>query len=265
MNTLERIIAHKRKETEERKALYPISALENCPFFDTQGRSLLQALIKSDNGIIAEFKRQSPSKGIINNTAQIEQVTQDYQSAGVAGISVLTDLKFFTGTGDDMLKTTVLNNVPILRKDFIIDEFQVIESKAIGSDVILLIAEALSKDEVHQLSQLANEIGLEVLLEVHSAEQLEKLGPHVNLLGVNNRNLKSFKVDVTTSFEIARQVDNHIPLISESGIDFPSTVIELREHGFSGFLIGQAFMQDDDPGNACHQFVKQVQKLMLQC
>lgn len=264
MNTLGEIIAHKRKETEERKALYPISALENCPFFDTPGRSMVKCLAASDIGIIAEFKRRSPSKGVINDTAHVEQVTQDYASAGAAGISVLTDLEFFGGTGDDMLKTTVLNNVPILRKDFIIDEFQIIESKAIGSDVILLIAEVLTAEEVKNLSGLARSVGLEVLMEVHSQDQLSKFCDTVDIVGVNNRDLHTFKTDVQTSVALAG-IDLGVPMISESGISDPKTIRQLQELGFSGFLIGECFMRETDPGAAFKSMMYELQKDLIPC
>ena len=239
MNILNKIIRHKKNEIDYLKLNYSISQLESSSFFERETISLKSKLISSNSGIIAEHKRKSPSKDIINNNLKIQDVINGYQHAGVCGISVLTDLDFFGGTNDDLKITREIFEGPILRKEFILDEFQIIESKSLGADVILLIASVLTKQEIFKLSKLAKELNLEVLAEVHNENEFDKvLNPYIDLIGVNNRDLKIFKTDINISKNISKKIPSDFLKISESGIDNYNTVKDLRKYGFNGFLIG---------------------------
>ena len=262
MTILEEIVAHKRKVVEERKALYPSQLLEKSIYFDTPSVSLTKYLQRPDkSGIIAEFKRHSPSKGDINPYAKVEQVSIGYMQAGASALSVLTDQKFFKGKNEDLTEARKFNFCPILRKEFIIDEYQLIEAKSIGADAILLIAECLDKQTVKTLANAAQQLGLEVLMEVHSAEQLDKVTPDINVVGVNNRNLKTFEVSIKTSLELFDQIPSDFVKISESGISNPETIVELKAAGYQGFLIGETFMKTANPGKACRNFIQEVRDL----
>lgn len=259
MNILDKIIAHKIKEVAQLKATQPIAELEKSPFFGRAAVSLKKALLqKGASGIIAEFKRKSPSAGVINDQVSVEAVTTGYVQAGVSGLSVLTDADFFGGRNADVQVARVLHQIPILRKDFIVDEYQILEAKAIGADVILLIAECLEKEQVAQLASFAKSLGLEVLMEIHSAEQLEKLNPNLDMIGVNNRNLKTMVTSLEASYELADQIPAEFVKISESGISNPQAVVSLRSHGYRGFLMGEHFMKTANPGAACKEFIKKV-------
>ena len=194
MNILETIIAQKRIELEEKKQLYPTRLLEKSLFFENKCISLKEYILRDDKfGIIAEFKRMSPSKGMINEYADIEKVSIGYMQAGASALSVLTDEKFFGGSSKDLTTARKFNFCPILRKDFIIDEYQLIEAKSIGADAILLIADVLSAKEIETLSSLAKSLDLEVLLELHTDDEVNKMNHHIDLAGINNRNLKRFR------------------------------------------------------------------------
>lgn len=259
MNILDKIITHKVKEVVQRKESQPIAELERSPFFGRETISLKQALLqKNASGIIAEFKRQSPSAGVINDQVLVEEVTRGYVQAGASGLSVLTDTEFFGGRNEDVQVARVLHKIPILRKDFIVDEYQILEASAIGADVILLIAECLDKEQVVQLSAFAKKLGLDVLMEIHSAEQLDKLNPNIDIVGVNNRNLKTMETSLAASFELAEQIPAEFVKISESGISNPQAIVALRSHGYRGFLIGENFMRTANPGEACKEFIKKV-------
>lgn len=259
MDILEKIVAHKQKEVAERKDLYPVKLLEQRLYFPTPTVSLSHYLLREDkSGIIAEFKRHSPSKGDINPYAKVEEVTIGYMQAGASALSVLTDTTFFKGKNEDLTEARKFNFCPILRKEFIIDEYQIIEAKAIGADAILLIAECLDKATVTQLAAFARSLGLEVLMEVHSADQLDKLTPDINVVGVNNRNLKTFEVSINTSIKLFPVIPDQFVKISESGISEPQNIVELKQHGFQGFLIGEHFMKAANPAKACLQFIKAV-------
>lgn len=261
MTLLEKIIARKRVETEERKSLYPVQLLERSLYFPTAPVSLRRYLQRDDlSGIIAEFKRRSPSKGMINAYAGVEKTTLGYMQAGASALSVLTDADFFGGSTADLQTARRFNYCPVLRKDFILDEYQVIETKSMGADVLLLIAEVLTAAEVKNLSALAASLGMEVLLEVHGEDQLGKVTPDVHLVGVNNRDLHTFRVDPEKSEQLAQRIPPGFPKIAESGIDAPATVQRLRKSGFSGFLIGEQFMKAADPGKACAQFTAALRK-----
>lgn len=260
MNILDQINENKRREVAEAKEKVSMEDLKASPYFDRDVNSLKAALLANGaSGIIAEFKTQSPSKGVINAEAEASEVTAAYVSAGASGLSVLTDESFFGGTMEDLAKARWANpKTPILRKDFIIDAYQVYETKAHGADVILLIAESLNKQLLLELTQTAKEIGLEVLVEIHSAEELDKLNPIIDLVGVNNRNLKTFEVDVQTSVQLSSLIPEAFVKISESGISDPQSIHTLREANFKGFLIGETFMKTDDPGKACAMFIASI-------
>jgi len=259
MTILDEIIQNKRKEVEERKLLYPVQLLERSMFYKTECVSLKQYITRPDlSGVIAEYKRKSPSKGIINDTDSVERVSVWYMQAGASALSILTDEKYFGGKNEDLMTARKFNFCPILRKDFVIDEYQIIEAKSIGADAILLIAEALEKDEVLTLAKKAKSIGLEVLMEIHTEDQLEKANEFIDIIGVNNRDLKTFKVDIENSIRISSKIPSQFVKISESGISSPEDVKKLKKYGFQGFLIGENFMKSDQPGKACANFLREI-------
>ncbi|NND15257.1 MAG: indole-3-glycerol phosphate synthase TrpC [Eudoraea sp.] len=259
MHILDRIIQEKQKEVARKKRQVPVRLLEGSPLFDRECISLSERLTPSDSGIIAEFKRKSPSESEINTGVNIEKVARGYEAAGVSGMSVLTDTLFFGGDLDDLVAARKSVSLPLLRKDFMIDEYQVYEAKAYGADVILLIAAALSPEEIRTLSTVAKKLGLEVLLEVHNKEELERsYVSGIQMLGVNNRDLKTFKVDIQTSIELSTMVPDGVTLVSESGLDSSEDIVKLREAGFTGFLIGTHFMRQENPGDAAKQFINQL-------
>jgi indole-3-glycerol phosphate synthase len=255
MNILDTIIAYKKTEVKKRKSEASVAELEKSKLFVRNTLSLKESLQnKAMTGIIAEFKRRSPSKDVINNEADVVATTSAYAQKGASGLSVLTDSKFFGGSSDDLTRARV-NNIPILRKDFIIDEYQVIESKSIGADVILLIADVLSQHVVKRLAAFAKNIGLEVLLEIHSEKELDHISDAVDMVGINNRDLKTFEVDINTSLQLIKKIPGNKVMISESGISNAETIVILKAAGFKGFLIGEAFMKCEDPGKAFADFV----------
>ncbi|MBR4130497.1 MAG: indole-3-glycerol phosphate synthase TrpC [Bacteroidaceae bacterium] len=256
---LEEIVAHKRIEVAEQKEQTPprklYAEVERMMAEGVTKRSLSQALAQDDYGIIAEFKRKSPSKGWIKEDGKPEVIPPSYEKAGAAALSILTDEKYFGGSLDFIKKARPLVNLPILRKDFIIDEYQLFQARHIGADAVLLIAADLSKQEVRSLTALAHELGLEVLLELHSEHELDYVEIDVDAVGVNNRNLGTFVTDVQNSFRLAVRLPQDKVLVSESGISNPETIRLLRGAGYRGFLIGETFMKTDDPGQALHQFI----------
>src|SRR5665647_934694 len=260
MNILDTIIAKKKIEVSERKSHTGIRELENGPYFKNKTLSFRDYLLREDKtGIIAEFKRKSPSKGIINDSSTVADVTSAYAKFGASGISILTDEVFFGGSLNDLLESTI-NEVPLLRKDFIIDEYQLVESKAYGAEVILLIAACLAKDEVKTLAALAKNIGLNVLLEIHNEQELAHICNDVDVVGVNNRDLKTFTVDINRSIELGAQIPAGKLKISESGIDNIASIKLLRQHGFNGFLMGERFMKEKNPGLAFQNFTEELKK-----
>ncbi len=253
MNILEKIIARKRVEVELSKKIKSIADLEKEELFGRTSASLSADLRNTQAPrIISEFKRKSPSKGIINGDVLPEIVTADYVSAGAAALSVLTDIDFFGGSFDDFLRARRANpNVPMLRKDFIVDEYQLFEAKSIGADLILLIAACLEPFEVKALSERAHDLGMEVLLEVHNSDELaQSLCDTVDIVGVNNRNLKTFETSIQTSIDLSTLIPDSFVKISESGLSDAETIFELFNHGFKGFLIGETFMKTENPGAA---------------
>lgn len=258
---LDRIIEAKKKEVAKIKGEVSIKKLVESPNFKRTPLSLKKSLLEiGSTGIIAEFKRQSPSKGVINDKADIIEVTNGYLDANVAAQSILTDTAFFGGTMVDVMKARSVNELkPILRKDFIVDGFQIVEAKAIGADVILLIAACLTKEELKNYGQLATDLGMDVLYEIHTEEELGKIdNPDGKIIGINNRNLKTFKVDLEHSIELASKIPDTCVKVSESGISDPKIIMGLKQYGFQGFLIGENFMKTKDPGQACKEFIGQM-------
>ena len=259
MNILDKIIDRKKSEVALRKKDVSISELERAPFYKSETFSLKQFLLdEKRTGIIAEYKRKSPSKGVINDVATVEEVTTAYAENGASGISVLTDTEFFGGTLADLQKAAILNRIPLLRKDFMIDEYQLHEAKAYGASVILLIAANLLVEEVKQLARAAKNLSLEVLLEIHNSEELEHICEEVDLVGVNNRNLKNFEVSLEQSVALSKQIPDDKIKISESGIHKIEDIVFLRSYGYRGFLIGENFMKQANPGEAFKQFAEEL-------
>ncbi len=248
-------MAVKERQVEFEKSDIPVSDWEKRPFFTRETLSLCSSLMdNSKTGIIAEFKRKSPSKGVINNSVSVGDVTKAYAKNGAAGLSVLTDRAFFGGSMDDLEKARE-NDIPILRKDFIVDEYQIVQAKGIGADVILLIAACLSPAKVKRYAAFAEKIGLEVLLEIHQESELDHICDETTLIGVNNRDLKTFKVDIDTSLQLINKIPTNKIAIAESGISDVETIVTLKQAGFKGFLIGERFMKEADPGRAFVDFM----------
>jgi len=258
MNILDQIIQQKRSEVEDRKKKVSISELEKGVYFDRATLSLKESLEKRNStGIIAEFKRRSPSKGVINDKADIIDVTTAYFESGASALSVLTDKNFFGGSDEDLVEARI-NQIPILRKDFIINEYQVTEAKSIGADVILLIAACLSPKEVKRLATFAKSLGLEVLLELHDERELEHICDETELIGINNRNLKTFEVNIEQSLIMGQKIPGDKIKIAESGISSVDDIMMFKENGFKGFLIGELFMKEADPTIAFAEFVNSL-------
>lgn len=261
MSILERIIADKIKEIELKKSIIPIGQLEQSILFERPKNSLKKRLSESKSGIIAEHKRRSPSKAVINQSLNIQDVAKGYETAGVCGMSVLTDTKYFGGNIEDLLLARGSCQLPLLRKDFIIDPYQIFEAKAYGADVILLIAAALSRKEILNLSTMAKQLNLEILLEVHNEEELQKaLMPSLDMIGVNNRNLKTFEVDLKHSMELSSKIPEDFVKVSESGISSTEAIKTLQPFGYQGFLIGENFMKTNSPGESASEFIKKLSR-----
>ena len=289
MDILSEITDHKRIEVElQKQAVSPEQLreqvrdlMENSP---APRRSMKRALASSPAGIIAEFKRRSPSKGWIYETAKADEIPAAYKAAGASAISILTDEKFFGGSLRDIRTARPLVDIPILRKDFIIDEYQLLQARIAGADAVLLIAACLTQEECADLTARAHALGLEVLLEIHSPRELAYISKDVDMVGVNNRNLGTFVTDVENSFRIAGQLRQtiadarNIPdaqgssdtprnlplLVSESGISHPETICRLRTAGFRGFLIGETFMKTPQPGDALKGFIQGIEETEAQ-
>ncbi|WP_025742278.1 indole-3-glycerol phosphate synthase TrpC [Aquimarina pacifica] len=261
MNILDKIIADKYKEVALKKNLIPVKQLENSVLFTRETVSLASQLQNSPTGIIAEHKRRSPSKAVINQKVSIQDVAQGYETAGACGMSVLTDGKYFGGSLDDLLLARASSKMPLLRKEFIIDEYQLLEAKAYGADVILLIAAVLTREQIKSLSEFAKSLSLDVLLEVHNQEELEKsIMPSLDMLGVNNRNLKTFEVSTDISKTLSTQIPDDFVKVSESGISSIEAIKDLQPYGYKGFLIGENFMKTETPGASAIEFIKNLEK-----
>lgn len=258
MNILDKIVIDKRKEVAAKRNMISAETLQKMPMFTRKVFSLKEH-IKSRKGIIAEFKRRSPSRQVINHNSSVIDVVKGYEKSGVSGISVLTDTKYFGGSLDDLIQARNTVEIPILRKEFIIDIYQIIEAKAFGADAILLIAAILSSAEIIEFSKFAHSIGLEVLLEIHNEEELKKSDLiNIDLIGVNNRNLKTFEVSLEMSKNLSKLIPSDKIKISESGISSIEAIQELKQCGFQGFLIGENFMKTNDPAKSANEFLNNL-------
>ncbi|MDF2931694.1 MAG: indole-3-glycerol phosphate synthase [Chryseobacterium sp.] len=257
MTILDTIIERKKQEIKESKSKISVQQLKDSEFFNRKTLSLKETL-KSKSGIIAEFKRQSPSKGIINDIVSPIEVVSEYERFGASAVSILTDKDFFGGSFDDVLKARREINIPILRKDFMIDEYQFYEAKSIGADLILLIAACLSPSQVLEFTELSHQLGLEVLLEIHTEEELKHYHKTVDFVGINNRNLKDFKVDLKHSVNLKNQLPKNVLSIAESGIYNIEDFNYLKEKGFDGFLMGEYFMKNENPAKAFEEFTNKI-------
>lgn len=260
MTILDKIIEKKKIEVAEAKQRVSLEELERYPLFDRTCYSLKKSVLDPERtGIIAEYKRASPSKGLINGTSTVQEVVRSYQDAGASAISVLTDSDFFQGSLSDLEAARAVLQIPLLRKEFIIDVYQIAEAKAYGADIILLIAACLDSEEIETYADYAKSLGLNVLLEVHNEEELQRsLFDSIDAIGVNNRNLKDFVVDLNHSYDLVKQIPDSYIKVSESGISDPKTIQALRNAGFQGFLIGENFMKTEDPGRAIKEFISQL-------
>ena len=261
---LDTIIAHKRKEVAARRELVPVKLLESSLYFRSKPLSLRQYLLRENgSGLIAEFKRKSPSRGWINQYAPVERTTLGYMQAGAVGLSMLTDMEFFGGKNEDLTTARKFNFCPILRKDFVVDEYQILEAKSIGADAVLLIAAVLTPAEIKMLGSLARSFGLEVLLEVHDGDELARSAhaDAVDLVGVNNRNLHDFSLSLDTSLDLAAAIPKEFVKVSESGISTAAAIGQLREAGYHGFLLGETFMRHARPERACAALVQELAAL----
>ena len=253
---LTEIVNTTRLKIVDRKKNNPLSNLVKSPQFNAPCYSLSEFITKESlSGIIAEFKRKSPSKGIINDKLDVIETTSGYVDSGASALSVLTEQDYFMGKNEDLILARTVNQIPILRKDFIVDEYQIIEAKAIGADAILLIAACLDRSELKYYFELATSLGMEVLFEVHAQEELQKLPDAAVIVGVNNRNLKTMEVSLQTSIDLAKELSSSNILISESGLNSADDVLMLKDLGYSGFLMGEHFMRTSNPGLALKQFV----------
>ncbi|MCO6563874.1 MAG: indole-3-glycerol phosphate synthase TrpC [Apibacter sp.] len=255
---LDKIINCKRIEIENSKSQVSISDLEYKIRNIKKRQSFKESLLKSSTGIIAEFKRRSPSKGWIFREAKIEGIIPYYSQNGASAISILTDSDFFGGNLQDLEKANNITQTPLLRKDFIMDEYQLYEAKAYGASAILLIASALTIEKTKELAKKAKKLELEVLLELHHENELDYINEWVDIVGINNRNLKTFITEVQTSFNLSNKIPSEFLKISESGISSSQTVKELMQVGYKGFLMGENFMKSKDPGKALLEFIEEL-------
>lgn len=259
MNILDKIVKDKYKEVDLKQSIIPAKQLEASVLFERKTTSLANTLRHSQTGIIAEHKRRSPSKETINQNTNVGQVAQGYENAGVSGMSVLTDIKYFGGSIEDLVLARASVQMPLLRKEFIISEYQILEAKAYGADVILLIAAILSKEEIKTFSELAKQLELDVLLEVHNEAELQKsIMPSLDMLGVNNRNLKTFEVSLETSKSLSKLIPDDFVKVSESGISSIDAITDLKQYGYQGFLIGENFMKTENPGKSAKEFIQKL-------
>ncbi len=261
MNILDAIKKHKLVEIARQKKDFPAERFYGEPAFSRKTRSLSGALIRTGSlGVIAEFKRISPSRGNIHEQADAGEIIRGYAEAGAAGVSVLTDRKYFGGSLNDLVRAGKTASCPVLRKEFILDEYQVLESKAMGADAVLLIAAMLGREKIRELARKAKEVGLEVLLELHDPGELETLNEYIDVVGVNNRDLKTFRVDTETGMGMMQDLPEDLPKIAESGIQSVEDAVSLAHAGYQGFLIGELFMKHADPPRVLREFIRELHK-----
>jgi len=260
MNILEKICHSKRHEIACQKEMLPLSQLKkDLSAHSRKKASFKQALVRSESGIIAEFKRKSPSKGWINQEADVTRIVQSFEAAGATAISCLTDELFFGGSFADFKKAReAINQIPLLRKDFILNEYQLYQSKAMGADVVLLIAACLPAEKIAHFTAIAHELDMEVLIEIHEESELSSICPDADVIGINNRNLNTFVTDIRHSLDLASRIPDWFIKISESGLSCPETVIQLRQAGFKGFLMGENFMKTSNPGEMLREFIRKL-------
>lgn len=259
MNILDKIVERKRDEIQFNKSSVSIPELKQMKLFNSDTRSLKKTIKDPlKTGIIAEFKRKSPSKGWFTEISNPVKIIQGYDLCGASGISILTDHDFFGGSLEDLEKAKEIVTCPLLRKDFIMDSYQLVESRAWGADVILLIAAILTPEQVIDLAGMAKELSMEVLLEIHNEDELNHICEDVDFVGINNRNLKTFTVDINVSIRLGKLIPLKFIKISESGIDNTGTIASLKIHGFQGFLLGEHFMKENDPAMAFRKFTNEL-------
>jgi len=255
MNILDRIIENKKIKIARSKKFVDIANLASQEYYGRTCYNFADSIMNG-TGIISEFKRKSPSKGLINGSVTVHEVVSGYEKANASAISVLTDTCFFGGTFNDVLIARETVKLPILRKDFIIDEYQLHEAKAMGADVILLIASALSVEQTNDLASEAKALGLNVFLEIHNQDELGHFGSNIDVVGINNRDLKTFTIDIENSIRLSKELPNGVPKVAESGISNKETLLRMKDEGFDGFLIGESFMRSENPGLSCQEFIK---------
>jgi indole-3-glycerol phosphate synthase len=255
MDILNKIAAFKKDEAGRKKIQIPVRALQKSPLYGIKPPSFYESLVRNEPAIIGEFKRKSPSKGVINSNSDVKDVAKGYQDAGVAAMSILTDNEFFGGHNSDLSAVATFSSLPLLRKDFIVDEYQVIEAKSIGASAILLIGSILTREESKRFTKLAISLGLEVLFEIHDLEDLEKADENIRIVGVNNRNLRTFEVNMKNSIDLIAGLPQHCLKVAESGFQTVDDVQEMFSGGFEAFLIGERFMREDDPGKSASEFI----------
>jgi len=262
MTILDKIVEKKKVEVAEAKSKVSLEELQQYPLYSRACYSLKESILHPERtGIIAEFKRASPSKGLINGTSSVQDVVNGYQKAGASAISVLTDNQFFQGSLEDITAARNVLTIPLLRKEFIVDKYQIAEAKAYGADIILLIAACLSPSEIEDFANYAKSLDLNVLMEVHNEEELiTNLHPSIDAIGVNNRNLKDFSVSLEHSYDLVNKIPNQYIKVSESGISNPETIRDLKSKGFQGFLIGENFMKTTNPSKSIADFTQQLKK-----
>ncbi len=260
-NILAQIIAEKRKEVDRNKHLLPIEQLASL-IIDNGPRVRFseQIAARKELHVISEFKRKSPSKPLLNATADVKKISGEYELAGASALSILTDGTYFGGSAADLKAAREVTTLPVLRKDFIIDPYQVYESKMMGADLILLIAEVLEGPIISQLTHLAHQLGLEVILEMHSKSHLSKIPNEIDFVGINNRDLRTFATDIQCSLEMARFLPHSAYWISESGIHTAEQALRLADAGYRAFLVGEQFMKTEHPGETCQHFVQQINR-----
>ena len=260
-NILKKIVKDKKIEVKNKKELFSLDLIKKYPLYKRNTISLKSNLNCSKSGIIAEFKRRSPSKKNINLDLSIYDVAESYEKNGACGMSILTDIKYFGGSLEDLIQARSNSNLPLLRKEFIIDKYQIHESKAFGADTILLIASILSKKQIIEFSSIAKNLDLEVLIEVHNELELDKsIVKNIDFIGVNNRDLKTFDVNIDISKKLSSKIPDNYLKVSESGIKSIKDIKILKSYGFKGFLIGENFMKYNSPGIELKNFVKNIEE-----
>jgi indole-3-glycerol phosphate synthase len=260
MTILDHINNNTLKEVALRQSEVSIKTLESSVYFDRNVYSLKASIANSSQfGIIAEVKFKSPSKGVINDKLSPQEVGEGYYNVGASAISVLTDIEYFGGKMEYLTAVRECVKIPVLRKDFILTEYQIVEAKSIGADAILLIAASMTPERLSELAKFAHSLGLEVLMEVHDLEELQNfITPNIDVVGVNNRNLKTMDVSIQTSIDLVEHIPTEFVKISESGIRNAATIHQLRSVGYQGFLIGESFMTTENPGKALNTFIKSI-------